>query len=109
MEEAMENAQQVLVYSFVVFLLVLVVAILKITLFAYDAILGGQKFVYRFDKTRLPLSAAMTMLIAASSLLYGFIIARDAGLALQFCLGVTTFGTIGCTLNICYVSKPKKS
>jgi len=99
----MQNAQQILAYSTIIVTLISLLAGLQVGIASYGATLGNQKFKYRFDKTRVPTLALALAILAMLLLSYGLIIARDIGLAAEFCLATTFFSGIGLTLRICYV------
>jgi len=99
----MENAQEILAISFVVFLAMTVLATHIPGSIGLAAILGKAEFNYRFDRTRIPLCIGAVVSLVLLSFVYGFVIARDLVLAFQFCLGVSFFGTIGFITGICYV------
>ena len=101
----MENAQQILVYSFALVAVVVAVLVFKITFSAYGSIMGDSRFKYRFDKARLPACLFTIIALAVLSLCFGFVVSRDIGLAAEFCVGVTISGGIGSMLKICYVPK----
>jgi hypothetical protein len=99
----MENAQEILAYSFVVFLLIAAIAAVGPGSSGFAATLGNAEFKYRFDRTRIPLCTGVIIMVAVFSFAYGLVVARDLVLALQFCLGVSIFGAIGCVIRICLV------
>lgn len=101
----MQNAQQILVYSTIVITLITLLAGLKVGVASYAATLGDQKFKYRLDKTKLPMFVLVITTLAILLFGYGLVIARDVGLAAEFCLATTFFGGIGLILRICYVRK----
>lgn len=103
----MENAQQILVYTFAGFLTISVIITFRRSIAALGAYLGNGDFKYRFDKTRLPICGSVLLTILIFSLLYGLIITMDIDTALSFCLMTTFLGTITCLLRICYVPKDK--
>lgn len=101
----MQNAQEILIYSTITVMAVSLLAGIKVGISSYGATLGNQKFRYRLDRTRLPVPGIVMASLAALLFVYGLIISRDAGLAIEFCLATTVFAGIGLTLRICYVRK----
>ena len=101
----MQNEQQILIYSFIIFLFITVAAVFNPLISAYGATLGSGKFRYRFEKKRLPMATGIIGLLLVLSFSYSFVATRELALAAQFCAAITFFGAIGSIINVCFVRK----
>ena len=89
--------------SFLVVLVLLGIGVARMTFSAYGSVLGGQKFGYKFDKTRLPRWGYTLLAFLAICFIYALLLTDSAGGGVGFCIIVLPFAALGCLLSVCYV------
>ena len=104
----MEHDQIVLGWSLGVVMIVALLLALPAGINSYAAIFGGEKFKYRLDKKRMPLSLWAIIVLAITSFVYAYVVIGQIALALTFCSGITLFGGIGLFIGIAVVPISKE-